>query len=530
MAELVKSDLVFILQQIQIAEANAAGQPLNTLIPNSALPYGLRTVDGSDNNLIMDQTDFGAADVIFPRLTTPEFRPAEAGTSYTQTSGLVVDSQPRVISNLIVDQTANNPAAVAAAADNPSSQTVTSPGLDGIFGTADDRSVFMIPNVPPDSGLSAPFNQWMTFFGQFFDHGLDLVTKGGSGVVYMPLRDDDPLVAGADGIFGTADDLPASLRFLALTRATNLPGPDGILGTADDIHENTNTTTPFVDQNQTYTSHPSHQVFLRAYAMVDLPGDGLGPVPVDTDKLLENRQAGPDGQFYTADDVLTGGMGTWAVVKASAAHFLGIQLTDADVFDVPLLVTDPYGNFRRGPHGFAMVQMKGADGIAMTADDVFVEGDPTANGGLGIFLRDPVTGADLAARTGHAFLNDIAFAATPTPGLLPDSDHVAGGPVAPGFYDNELLDAHYIAGDGRVNENIGLTTVHSIFHSEHNRQVDQIKKTLLADAAQLLAGGATQADAVAFLNQWLLTPVTAVPADPSTLLWNGQRLFQAARF
>src|SRR5215468_6163213 len=98
-------------------------------------------------------------------------------------------------------------------------------------------------------------------------------------------------------------------------------------------------------------------------------------------------------------------------------------------------------------------------------------------------------------------------------------------PQPAGTYDNELLDAHYIAGDGRVNENIGLTTVHSIFHSEHNRQVDQIKKTLLADA--------TATGDVSFLNQWLLTPVTAVPATPAginALQWNGQRLFQAARF
>ena len=42
---------------------------------------------------------------------------------------------------------------------------------------------------------------------------------------------------------------------MLLTRATNDPGPDGILGDADDIHEHTNTTSPFVDQNQTYTSH-----------------------------------------------------------------------------------------------------------------------------------------------------------------------------------------------------------------------------------------------------------------------------------
>ena len=50
-------------------------------------------------------------------------------------------------------------------------------------------------------------------------------------------------------------------------------------------------------------------------------------------------------------------------------------------------------------------------------------------------------------------------------------------------YDNELLDAHYIAGDGRVNENIGLTAVHHVFHSEHNRLVEQTKDVVLDDAA-----------------------------------------------
>ena len=44
------------------------------------------------------------------------------------------------------------------------------------------------------TGLSAPFNSWFTFFGQFFDHGLDLVDKGGNGTVFMPLQPDDPLV------------------------------------------------------------------------------------------------------------------------------------------------------------------------------------------------------------------------------------------------------------------------------------------------------------------------------------------------
>ena len=36
-----------------------------------------------------------------------------------------------------------------------------------------------------------------------------------------------------------------------------------------------------------------------------------------------------------------------------------------------------------------------------------------------------------------------------------------------------------MAGDGRVNENIGLTAVHAIFHSEHNRLVDHTKEVLI---------------------------------------------------
>ena len=56
-----------------------------------------------------------------------------------------------------------------------------------------------IPNQSPDIGLSPGFNAWMTFFGQFFDHGLDLVTKGDNGTVYVPLqagRSADTLAAG----------------------------------------------------------------------------------------------------------------------------------------------------------------------------------------------------------------------------------------------------------------------------------------------------------------------------------------------
>ena len=106
-----------------------------------------------------------------------------------------------------------------------------------------------------------------------------------------------------------------------------------------------------------------------------------------------------------------------------------------------------------------------------------------------------------AIRTGHAFLADIAHNAVP--------DGLADGDIAigldnpgfePGVYDNELLDAHFIAGDGRVNENIGLTAVHHVFHSEHNRLVEHTKDVVIADAQAMLDGGASQAEAVAFLE------------------------------
>src|SRR5262249_14182909 len=241
MAELIKSDLEFILQQIQIAEAHAAGADLTTLIPNVQVPFGLRTVDGTFNHLVPGQSEFGSADTIFPRLTAPVFRndrdgdpfdangPAPGGvvtnTNYAA-NGDVADADPRIITNLIVDQTPNNPAAVAAAAATPGAELTTSAGPDRILGTPDDTPVFFIPKITPDTGLSAPFTPWFTFFGQFFDHGLDLVTKGGNGTVFIPLQLDDPLF----------DPTPGAPNFMVLTRATivTAPGPDGILGTTDD--------------------------------------------------------------------------------------------------------------------------------------------------------------------------------------------------------------------------------------------------------------------------------------------------------
>ena len=90
MANFNKSDLEFILKQIFIAEAHANGASLADLLPNSQVPFGLRTVDGSFNNLVAGQSEYGAADNSFLRLLDAQYRAAYAA------SGNVVDGQPRV--------------------------------------------------------------------------------------------------------------------------------------------------------------------------------------------------------------------------------------------------------------------------------------------------------------------------------------------------------------------------------------------------------------------------------------------------
>ncbi len=504
MANFSRTDLDFILQQILIFEGDTEAQlggtfdSLPGLVGSPLLSNGFRYVNGSYNNLIPGQTLFGSADQVFPRLLTPEFRPADevpagfgmpsqpegSATSYSQTKGFVFDTQPRTISNLIVDQTAANPAAVAAANQTSGSTLVDGTRMDGT-----PFQTYFIPNVTPNLGADAPFNSWFTLFGQFFDHGLDLVNKGQSGTVFVPLQEDDPLY----------NPNPGAPNFMTLTRASNLPGPDGVVGddpstpsideSADDIHEHRNQTTPFIDQNQTYTSHPSHQVFLREYEL-DLNGK-----PVATGRLLESSDTGD-------------GLPTWADIKAQAHEMLGINLTDADLTNLPLLRTDSYGKFIPGPNGFAQLIIGvGADQVANTPDDDVVEGDPAANGGLGVEVPGSVI------RTGHAFLDDIAHNAAQlksngTMKIADADDVISTGPIASGEYDDELLDAHFITGDGRGNENIGLTTVHTIFHAEHNRTIQHIKDFV------------TSSGDSAFQAEWHLP-------DGS---WNGERLFQAARF
>src|SRR3546814_20347325 len=81
--KLNQHDLEFILAQIKIAEAHAAGVPLDELVVRPHLPYGLRTVDGSYNNVIPGRELWGAAAPTMPRTFDPHWRTDGEGDQHT---------------------------------------------------------------------------------------------------------------------------------------------------------------------------------------------------------------------------------------------------------------------------------------------------------------------------------------------------------------------------------------------------------------------------------------------------------------
>ena len=360
----------------------------------------------------------------------------------------------------------------------------------------------IMPNVAPDEGLSAPFNSWFTLFGQFFDHGLDLVNKGGSGTVFIPLQPDDPLYV-ATG---------SHTNFMVLTRATTSPGADGVIGdnprrtTKLDDGRPVNTTTSFVDQNQTYTSHPSHQVFLRQYVL-DAAGD-----PVATGKLIEGAN---------------GGMATWGEVKAQAGDMLGIQLTDYDVGNVPLLRTDPTATSFPGANGFPQLIIGiGPDGIPEHRRRRRRRGQSRRR-----WPARRLGTAVPAVRTGHAFLADIAHNAVPTASPMATSTI---GLANPGN------------GDGGIRQRAARRALHRRRRPrqrEHrpDRRPPRVPLPSTTGWSSTPRNRCWRPTTWPCINEWLAGRGSRVPermarsrrGDRSgidALVWDGERLFQAAKF
>ena len=140
----------------------------------------------------------------------------------------------------------------------------------------------LIPNTSPVTG-AAPYNGLFALFGQFFDHGLDLVGKDPASFVAVPVSDP-------------TDNLYAYRSMPMLLNRT-------VFGSGDPASTaGLNRTTPWVDQNQTYASIASKQVFLREYKL-----DASGH-PVATGRLITDHNLGADGKFGTTPWLMLAGM------------------------------------------------------------------------------------------------------------------------------------------------------------------------------------------------------------------------------
>jgi len=546
------SDLRFLLSRVRwdwLPEEQGGLAPLG--------PTGIRRNQGFANHSrdpLALNFWFGAGDTLFPRLTFNRLT-APGGKSndiisrpfstavrapgtlvtlgYTTTVGgqLKDGYNPRNISNLIADS--SNP--IGFSSLNPADPNYTQKQLLKLQDNPTGR-------LSPTSGALNPlvYSNFMAQLGQFFDHGLDFVDKGGEGSIDVKLIASDGLYGDTAGkakdIFasrsktvtvkwgeGSTDALLALMgvdlasqgtptwdQVATITTPTaagylgrlvlndiiidiDAPNVQALVAELNDLSPTTGVTTtftpfpaiagvappgsfqlvftparaesfnqasPFVDNSQNIGSDDSRTVFLREYLDVATwkaqPGNAaLTPTWNDliTGRLL-NSGATVNGEAKS-------GAANWALLKANALK-LGITLHDADQALIPLVALDNNG-----------APILGADGLPqlialnkLSGDTVFVKDTDLA--------RDPATLADptayVLATTRHAWLNDKRFdwnasgwqTASPTTSVRD-------------LVDPTVLNAHFIAGDGRINENIGLTQIHEIFLNEHNRILSELK-------------------------------------------------------
>jgi len=261
--------------------------------------------------------------------------------------------------------------------------------------------------------------------------------------------------------------------------------------------ESFNLISPPVDMSQNYGSDQSRTLFLREYISEAEWRNGVGNQALEatltdlTTGRLANAGVAINGELF-------GGMANWAQIKANAAN-VGLILHDVDVSNAPLVAFDANGLPILGADG--MPQLVAINKITgeqvyvkdsyLAANDIFAAGG-TWDGQVGDFVL---------ATTGHAFLDDkAAFSLATTtaprgsanvPGFTPadfvltaEGDNPANYTAAMEAYiagSNipfvfQPLAKHLIAGDSRINENIGLTAVHEVFLTEHNRVLTQLKE------------------------------------------------------
>lgn len=445
---------------------------------------------------------------------------------YSDPLANVVDYTPRMISQTI-SSSYNQPGSALErlGAANPDLITDTATydisNIDGTVAVPSYTEHF-IENT--NSYAADPsYSGWFVLFGQFFDHGLDFIPKPGGGpAIQIALAVDDPLYGkiGPDGKPTTS---------IVISRATPSYDSNGVL----QYH---NTDSPYIDQNQTYGATDQITMLLRQWVADPnnpgryIPGASLlDGHTVKTEYLssvfADQGAFSADGQGLTnrtlptlnelrAELAATGRSDlSWEDISNYRLRDANGIVIDSDtatpgiqgILSGQAIILDMNPNFDFAhmgtAKGLAAIDTLNAslgpvgslviDSVGLHANELHLH----VNAGMmgpGSPAADYYGAAAMAPWFDFA-TNGIAknfFNQPDGPGAMtiPDSVHAATGDLL-----LEALGTHYIAGDGRVNENFGLTTVHHVFHEDHNVQLVNLEATVLQGMASTNTGDLAKA-------------------------------------
>jgi VCBS repeat-containing protein len=386
----------------------------------------------------------------------------------------------------------------------------------------------------------APGNSFLAYFGQFFDHGLDFLDKGGQGTkITIPLATTDPLYRAP----GTDGPLDQGNTRITVARANIVV--DGNGDPVFDANGNVqwiNHTSPYIDQSQTYGSDADITSLLREWVSTD-GGVTFHAGAHLLDGTTSAQWTNAWGETTTA---------TLPTLNELRVHLLATGRAD--------LTWNDMGNFR-GTTGQALLLDSNpkfdeahlfssngvgnnsgqdaavVDAIAYLAANALRPGSGDSlgfvDGMLTLTLGSPMSiGPGPALPSGTLLTDRAALIAWINMGTMAITTTDTAAHAAVETILMASVGDHYIAGDGRVNENVGLTTIHHVFHEEHNYQVRNIMEAIVEQDARAVALGDSSHT---IAHDWQVVTSTQDSAGNYTygvggaIAWDEARLFDAAK-